>query len=414
MIMSVKGKESVAAPHRILLVEINHDGTFGGSHQAMFDLARHLDPLRYTPVILFYEDNPFAERLRSLGFRVLTWGAEWRSEHGTRARWFSPRRVVRLGKAIARRVSLLLRERIDLVHINNSPSYSYYDWLPAARLLGIPCVTHLRGELYPSTSGIVRWLNHRFDHYIAISSYVNGILLRESFPADRISQIEDGVDIDTLLRSVKRTRAEVRVELGVEPDVILAVMAGHLREWKGQDVVLRALADLNPEERSRIRVVFAGSDDPSDIAFRQRLDALVQSHALESCVSFLGGRQDVPDLMNAADLVLHASTRPEPFGLVVLEGMVLGRLVIAAALGGPLQIVADGSGWTFDPTKPSQLTGLLRRVIQNPAITSSYSEAATARARAFTVQRTTSRVQNVYAGLLPRVNHAVTLVAATV
>ena len=409
--MTSARNESAAAPHRILLVEINHDGTFGGSHQAMFDLARHLDPLRYTPVILFYEDNPFAEKLRALGFRVLTWEGEWQREHGTRARWFSPGRVVRVGEAIARRVAVLLRERIDLVHVNNSPSYSYYDWLPAARLVGIPCMTHLRGELYPTTNRVVRWLSHRFDHYIAISSYVNGILVRESFPPDRISQIEDGVDIDRLLHSVKRSRPDVRAELGVPPDVLLAVMAGHLREWKGQDVVLRALADLNADERSRIRVVFAGSDDPSDTAFRRRLDALVQSHELESCVSFLGGRQDVPDLMNAADLVLHASTRPEPFGLVVLEGMVLGRLVIAAALGGPLQIVADGTGWTFDPTKPSELTSLLRRVIQNPGIATSYSAAATTRATAFTVQRTASRVQNVYAGLLPRVKHAVTLVA---
>src|SRR5437870_683786 len=101
--------ESAAGPNRILLVEINHDGTFGGSHRAMFDLARHLDPVLYTPVVLFYEDNPFAAKLRSLGFRVLTWETEWQREHGTRARWFSPARVVRLGEAIARRVALLLR-----------------------------------------------------------------------------------------------------------------------------------------------------------------------------------------------------------------------------------------------------------------------------------------------------------------
>ena len=387
-------------PHRILLVEINHDGTFGGSHQAMFDLARHLDPNLYTPVVLFYEDNPFAERLRALGFRVLTWDAEWMREHGTRARWFSPRRVVRLGEAVARRVSLLRREHIDLVHINNSPSYSYYDWLPAARIVGIPCVTHLRGELYPATSRLANWLNCRFDRYIAISSYVRGILERRKFPLDRISQIEDGVDIDDVLRSVKRSREEVRTELGVQPGTILAVMAGHLREWKGQDVVLRALGELDPDERSRIHVAFAGADDPFDTAFRTRLDDLVRSHELETCVSFLGGRRDVPDLMNAADLVLHASTRPEPFGLVVLEAMVLGRLVIAAALGGPLQIVVDGSGWTFDPTRPTELANLLRRVIRHPAIATSYSAAAVSRAAAFTVQRTSKRVQGVYAELL--------------
>lgn len=388
------------APRRVLLVEINHDGTFGGSHQAMFDLARHLDSKRYTPITLFYEDNPYAARLRALGFRVITWDAEWMREHGTRARWFSPRRVVRLAEAIARRVSLLRSERIDLVHINNSPSYSYYDWLPAARLLGIPCVTHLRGELYPTTNRVVRWLNYRFDRYIAISSYVRGVLETADFPRERISQIEDGVDRDALIGSVKRSRAEVRAELGVPPGTILAVMAGHLREWKGQDVVLHALAELDPAERSQIHVAFAGADDPLDTAFRSRLHDIVRSRDLASCVSFLGSRRDVADLMSAADVVLHASTRPEPFGLVVIEAMVLGRLVIAAALGGPLQIVAEGSGLMFDPAKPSELAYLLRRVIHQPELSASYSRAAVARAEAFTVQRTSSRVQNVYDELL--------------
>ena len=366
----------------------------------MFDLVRHLDRDRYVPIALFYENNPFVNRLRADGFRVLTWDEEWRTEHGARARWFSPRRVTGLAEAIARRVTLLRRERIDLVHINNSPSYSYYDWLPAARLVGIPCVAHLRGELYPINNKVVHWLNCRFDRYIAISSYVNGVLEKAEFPRERISQIEDGVDVEEVVRSVKHSRSEVRAELGVKSDRLLAVMAGHLRDWKGQDVVLLALAALPPEVRSRIYVVFAGADDPHDVSFRHRLDDLVRAHDLASSVRFLGGRADVPDLMNAADLVLHASTRPEPFGLVVLEGMVLGRLVIASALGGPLEIVTDGSGWTFDPQKPSELSALLRRVIENPGLATAHSDSAVARAQAFTVQRTTSRVQRVYDELL--------------
>ena len=394
------GKSMATAPRRVLLVEINHDGTFGGSHQALFDLARNLDAARYTPVVLFYEDNPFAQKLRKLGIRVQTWDAEWMREHGKREGWFAPGRALRLGAAVARRVSFLRRERIDLVHINNSPSFSYYDWLPAARIVGIPCVTHLRGELYPMRNGVIRWLNRRFDHYIAISSYISGVLANENFPRDRITQIEDGIDADAFLSRVQRSRDDVRSELGVAPAQLLAVMVGHLREWKGQDVVLRALAQLTPEERSTLRVVFAGADDPMDIAFRARLDSLVREHGLDKCVAFLGGRGDVPDLMNAADMVLHASTRPEPFGLVLLEGMILGRLVIAAALGGPLEILTDDSGWTFDPRDPSALAELLRRVVADPQISASYSRTATSKAATFSARRTATRVQDLYAVLL--------------
>lgn len=400
MTLHAKATSPAASPRRVLLVEINHDGTFGGSHQALFDLARNLDPTLYQPVVLFYEDNPFAERLRNLGIRVQTWDAEWMREHGARARWFAPGRALRLGAAVARRVSFLRRERIELVHINNSPSFSYYDWLPAARIVGIPCVTHLRGELYPMRNGVTRWLNRRFDHYIAISSYISGVLANENFPRQRITQIEDGIDAEAFLSRVQRSRDDVRTELGVAAGQLLAVMVGHLREWKGQDVVLRALAQLTPQEQSRLRVVFAGADDPIDTAFRARLDSLVSEHRLGNCVAFLGGRTDVPDLMNAADLVLHASTRPEPFGLVVLEGMILGRLVIAAALGGPLEILSDDSGWTFDPSDPSALAELLRRVVANPKISAAYSRTAASKAATFSARRTATRVQDIYSGLL--------------
>ncbi|MEO8195042.1 MAG: glycosyltransferase [Gemmatimonadales bacterium] len=385
---------------RVLLVEVNRDGTVGGSHQAMFDLARTLDRRRYLPVCLFYEKNSFADRLRGLGFEVLLWDAEWEREHLTPSRWFTPRRAMGIVGAVARRVALLRAQRIDLVHINNSPSWSYYDWLPAARMVGIPCITHLRGELHPMRNGIVRWLTSRFDHYISISSYVTEILRSERFPSQRITQIEDGVDAENLRRSVRRSRADVRADLGVPSDALLAVMAGHLKEWKGQDVVLRALAGLAPELRARISVAFAGSDDPRSTAFRKHLDDLVRTHQLESCVQFLGRRDDVPDLMNAADIVLHASTRPEPFGLVLVEGMALGRLVIAAALGGPVQIMGEDSDWIFDPRVPSQLTRLLRRVIERPEIAAENTSVSVARAEAYSARRTTHRVQNLYDQLL--------------
>lgn len=194
----------------------------------------------------------------------------------------------------------------------------------------------------------------------------------------------------------------MRAELGVPDDALLAVMAGHLREWKGQDVVLRAISDLAPAERRQLHVAFAGADDPHDLGFRRKLDAFVREHHLDDMVHFLGQRSDVPDLMNAADVVLHASTRPEPFGLVVLEGLALGRLVIAAALGGPTQILDDGSGWVFDPARPAELTALLRRLIVEPELAAAVAPTAIARANAFTVQRTARRVESVYDQLFAR------------
>lgn len=387
-------------PKRILLVETSRDGTAGGSHQALYDLARLLNPRKFVPIVLFYETNPFVTALRALGVRVLTWDAECRREHGSRARWFTPRRFVGLGEAIARRVQVLHAERIDLIHVNNSPSLSYFDWLPAARLARIPCVTHLRGELLPIASWPRRWAQLRFDRYITISDYVTSILERERFPLDRIRQIEDGIDPDQLRSRVFRQRDAVRAELGIPPERLFVLMAGHLRPWKGQDAALRAIAGLAPSERARVRLAFAGADDPQSPGYRRDLASLVDDHGLAGSVSFLGDRRDIPDLMNAADLVLHASTSPEPFGLTVLEGLALGRMVIASAFGGPRQIVTAESGWTFDPNDPVQLTRLLQRILREPGIPATFALAARMRADKFTASRTANRVQDVYGELL--------------
>ena len=115
---------------------------------------------------------------------------------------------------------------------------------------------------------------------------------------------------------------------------------------------------------------------------------------------FLGQRDDVPDLMSAADVIIHASTRPEPFGLVIVEGMALGRLVIAAALGGPVQIMGENPEWMFNPQVPSQLTELLRRVIERPDLAVENGYASVARAESFSTRRTAHRVQTVYDQLL--------------
>jgi hypothetical protein len=58
-------------PVRILYIEANEDGTVGGSHRVLFDLVCNLDRTQYEPVVLFYQDNAYASRLRALGVDVV-------------------------------------------------------------------------------------------------------------------------------------------------------------------------------------------------------------------------------------------------------------------------------------------------------------------------------------------------------
>ena len=390
-------------PRRVLLVEINEDGTVGGSHQCLYDLATRLDRSAFEPIALFYQDNRFAERLREAGIATHAWDAQRRGE---RTRRFAGGLAGKLSTAfglpaaVARRARLLRRERIDLVHLNNSPCVGFDDWLPAARLVGRPISSHARG-LYVDPGGPTsRRLAQGFDAVVAISHCVAQSLERGGIPRERIQVIHDGIDLARWTPRPPDEGRRVRAEHGCPDDALLVVLVGHLRSWKGQDVALRALDALAPDTRRRVRLWIVGEAPESDASYADEVHRFAREHELGDVVSFLGARGDVPQLMGAADVVLHASTKPEPFGLVVVEGLALGKAVVASRLGGPAEILDPGSGRLFDPAQPGELARILTELAEAPATRRALAERGIARAREFGVERTVAGVSAVWRDLL--------------
>lgn len=390
---------SAARGTRILLVESNEDGTVGGSYQAQFDLARLLGPAGFEPVVLFNQDNHFVARLRALGIEVHVFETERAAERAAYRSGRRGRKFREMGRAVLRRRRFLQAQQIDLLHLNNHPSFTCYDWLPAARLAGIPCVVNAMGDAEDDRF-FSRALMRRYDQVIAISEFMRGRMLELGIPDRRITTVYLGLDAQAYRARVRRTASEVRQELDVPPERVLAVMVGNLKQWKGQHVVLEALAGLPGEVRRQLTVLFVGAAAPSGEPYVDSLRDTVRREGLEEMVRFLGSRQDVPDLVNAADICLHASVMPEPFGLVVLEAMALGRVMIAAGIGGPAEILTPDSGVLFDPTKPSELTAALSRLVADPAERERIGRAALRRVEEFSLERNVAGNVRVYRELL--------------
>jgi glycosyltransferase involved in cell wall biosynthesis len=386
----------------VLLVEANEDGTAGGSYQCLFDIARSLDPMRFTPVALFYQNNRFVERLREIGIRTLVWERERMRERPIVGRLRRARQVAALLGAIARRIRLLRSERIELLHLNDAPGVGFDDWLPAARLVRIPVLTHARGRFEMPRRRVWHPLVRGFDAVVAISRDIEQSLVAKGIPAERIVQIYDGIDTAAVRAHGKRDVAEVRRELGVEPDDILVAMVGHLRPWKGQDVTLEAVQRLGPALRRRLKIVFVGGVGHGNEAYAAGLRETITRQGLDATVSLLGERTDAPAIMQASDIVLHASTKPEPFGLVVVEGMALGRAVVAAGIGGPAEVVTPESGLLFDPTRPETLAAALESLAADPEKRRQLGEGGRRRAEDFSLQRNVDAVQTLYRLLLAR------------
>jgi glycosyltransferase involved in cell wall biosynthesis len=371
-------------PRRVLLVEQNRDGTAGGSYQSLYDIARSLDRSRYTPEVLFYATNRFVDRLTDLGVPVHIWQGRVRSNRLANA----------LG-GVFDRVALLRQLRVDIVHLNNAPAAGADDWLPAARIRGIPCITHARVMVRPGHDAIHRWLHRRFDLVLGDSRHVaEAVIAVTGIARDRVRVVYEGVDADAFRDSVRRPAAEVREQLGVRPDDVLVVMAGHLRPWKGQHVLVDALSRV--KNRVNLKAVFVGGTPAGHTDYVEQLEATAASTGLSDVISFVGERNDVADFMNAADIVVHASTDPEPFGIVVVEGMALGKAVLASARGGPLEIITPGTGLLFDPAHPEELATAIDRVAADANFRAELGRAAQARADVFSVRALVAGTEAAY------------------
>jgi len=382
-------------PLRTLHVEANEDGTVGGSYRSLLDICRHLDPQAFEPSVLLYAPAGSGPAFREAGARqVLDWSAVRAGER----RFSGPqpllRRVQGVSAAVARRVRLLRRLQADVVHLNNAPGVGYDDWLPACRLLGLPCVSHMRGPLARARGRAGRALQDRFDRILPVSRWLQQEALAAGIAAARLEVVHDGVDVEAVQAAARRRPQDVRAALGLAPGDHVLLLAGHLRRWKGQHVAIEAMGALPDPLRRRTQLLLAGAAPPGD-PYPEALRSRARALGVGERVHLLGARSDVPDLMRSADVVLHASIEPEPFGLVVVEALALGRPVVAAARGGPCETLAGGAGLLFDPDRAETLAEALAALAASPERRAALERGGPERARRFHVRRTVSRLAGI-------------------
>ena len=113
--------------------------------------------------------------------------------------------------------------------------------------------------------------------------------------------------------------------------------------WKGHDVFLRAIARI-PRERNIRAYVIGGAvyDTERSQHSREELEAMAATCGVTDRVGFTGFIASSEHVMRALDIVVHASTTPEPFGLVIAEAMACGRAVVTSAAGGSAELVSGG------------------------------------------------------------------------
>lgn len=317
------------APASVLLVH-SSSGRYGADRQLLL-IASGLDRARYRPLVVLPEEGPLATDLRDAGVEVqLRPLAVLRREHA------HPRGLAGLAARAgqdALALSRLVRERrVALIHSNTSVILG---GAAAAVTARVPHVWHVR-EIYDRYARF--WPAYRRLLTTARAlPCVSEATAAQFGHARRLQVVHDGLSGDPR----RAERSSARAELGLSPDVPALAVLGRISDWKGQDVLVRALAEPSLTQRRAVALI-AGEAWPRAEHRAGDLAALAERLGVSERVRMLGFRNDVGTVLGAADLIAVPSSTPDPLPGAAIEAAAAGCAVIASGHGGLPEIIRDG------------------------------------------------------------------------
>jgi glycosyltransferase involved in cell wall biosynthesis len=352
---------------------VSHTGSISGAELVLLDVVQ---PWAGASAFLF-EEGPFHKALADKGLNVTV------SQSGQGLsqvrRDSSILKVVplvgRMG-AIVVEVARAAR-RHDVVYANSQKAFVL--GAIATTLARRPLIWHLHDIITGVHFGAmqrrvqVALANFCASKVIVPSQVAADAFIAEGGRKELVEVVANG--LDTISES--KSPAEIRQELGLPTGPLVGVFS-RLAPWKGQHVVLQALADL-----PGVSCIIAGDALFGEQAYAARLNKMVEDLGLAGRVRFLGQRSDVPRLMSAVDAVIHPSIDPEPFGRTLVEAMLAGVPVIATDAGAASDILEAGKAGTLvPPDDAGALARAIRMVMSHPAELAGQLNYAVARARA--------------------------------
>jgi glycosyltransferase involved in cell wall biosynthesis len=264
----------------------------------------------------------------------------------------------------ASRLAKIIRdEKIDLVHAHSrAPAWSAM-W--AARRTDTPFVTTYHGT-YNENAPLKRRYNAVMasgDRVIAVSQFIADIIrARHGVPAERLRIIPGGVDVqrfDPAFVMGERV-AKLARDWRLEVDAPTILLPGRLTAWKGQRLLISALALLRHKEA----VVVLVGDDQGRESYAQSLITQAESLGVSSRLRLANHTEDMPAALMLADIVVNASTDPEGFGRTIVEAQAMGRIVIAANHGGAGETIINGrTGLLFAPGDARDLADAIDKAL---------------------------------------------------
>jgi glycosyltransferase involved in cell wall biosynthesis len=342
-----------------ILYHYSSQQTHTGSPRVLMGVIEGVDRSRFAPFFLG-EEGELSRELVKRGCRLLP----GESRQVSRQSW--------LGNLVnvCRLLRMLLVYKISLVHLNQLGWNS--ELALAAKLLGIPIFFHIHNHERMHKGNINCRIGSK---YLYVSKALAQACYDGWFPRQQPEILYNPIQVDTFGggRSIRR-------ELNLPEGVPVVGTVAQVCQRKGIDVVLDTAAKVL-KKLPETRFLIAGPDGLGESSFASKMRSRAETGDLAGKVLFLGPREDIPNILASLDL-FFLPTRSEPFGLVFVEAMAARVPVVASKVGGIPEIVpSDDYGICLELDADLFAQNIVR-LLKDPKLRWSISEAGVRRARA--------------------------------
>ena len=347
----------------------------GGAEESLIHLLRNREAARLSSVlVVLLEEGELKKVFESTGARV---------EVVDSGRLSEPWKIVSTILEIRR---LTKEHRAELVLGWMTKAHIYGG--PAALLAGVPAIYYQVGL---PDDGAVDRLSRLAPAAGALACSEFVASLQQSRVRHHVLSVPPAVDFTRFSEAAKQPRPKVRRRLGLDAEPPIVGIVGRMQRWKGMHVFVEAMALVIKKVPDCQGVIVGGVfklEPEYEPWLRERIKAL----GMEEKIRMVGMQRNVPEWMQAMDVFVHASEL-EPFGMVVIEAMSLGKPVVATRPGGPVEIITDGSdGQLVTWNKPDELAEAILKFLLDPEWACSVGERAKQRSKEYTMEKYAERL----------------------
>ncbi len=308
--------------HKIKVLECIRQGQIGGGESHLLSLSENLNKSIFEPIVLSFTDGPMIGLLTKMNIDTTIIYTE------------RPFDIF-----IWKKVRAFIKEKkIDLIHAHGTRANSNVYW--AAHSLNIPLIYSIHGwSFHDNQKSFIKKIRIFSEKFLTAKSIVN-ISVSESNKQTGIKNIQsfssvvvnNGIDQEKF--NPAKAFKNVRKELGINEQDIVLLFIARFTSHKQPLTLIRAFA-LALKRMPELQLLMVGEGDEKEAALRLAKELSIEKHII-----FEPFRQDVPDVLNAADIfILPSLWEGLPIGL--LEAMSMGKAVIASNVDGTSEIIKN-------------------------------------------------------------------------